>query len=37
MGKKEQDIITQLVAMGYNQTQAQEAVWATGAAGIEIQ
>jgi len=32
---KEQQIIDQLVAMGYNATQAKEAVWATGSSGVE--
>eukprot|EP01114_Cavostelium_apophysatum_P021166 TRINITY_DN7301_c0_g1_i3.p1 TRINITY_DN7301_c0_g1~~TRINITY_DN7301_c0_g1_i3.p1 ORF type:complete len:608 (+),score=145.67 TRINITY_DN7301_c0_g1_i3:158-1981(+) len=32
---KEDEIVTQLVAMGYTATQAKEAVWATGASGIE--
>jgi len=32
---KEQAMINQLMGMGYSATQAREAVWATGSAGVE--
>jgi hypothetical protein len=33
--QKEQELEKQLIAMGYSQTQAREALWATGYRGIE--